>query len=119
MKPRSPAVSGFGFSHQAPAKPPGASPRRLALALSIQKEFIMAQGANLEEVFQPLHDAYVCLLADGLDGAGEALRILVNEAGQVVDCAVLVAVGVTVSGHRRMLGVSVDCPKPRSTGERC
>jgi putative transposase len=31
----------------------------------------------------------------------------VREAGQVVDCAVLVAVGVTTSGHRRVLGVSV------------
>lgn len=31
----------------------------------------------------------------------------VREAAQVVDCAVLVAVGVTASGHRRVLGVSV------------
>jgi transposase-like protein len=31
----------------------------------------------------------------------------VREAGQVVDCAVLVAIGVTASGHRRVLGVSV------------
>jgi putative transposase len=31
----------------------------------------------------------------------------VREAGQLVDCAVLVAVGVTKSGHRRVLGVSV------------
>jgi hypothetical protein len=31
----------------------------------------------------------------------------VREAGQVMDCAVLVAVGVTASGHRRVLGVSV------------
>jgi len=31
----------------------------------------------------------------------------VREAGQVVDCAVLVAVGITESGHRRVLGVSV------------
>ena len=31
----------------------------------------------------------------------------VREAGQLVDCAVLVAVGVTQSGHRRVLGVSV------------
>ena len=53
------------------------------LALTIQKEFIMAQRANLEEVSQPLHDAYACLLANGLDGAGEALRILVNEASRI------------------------------------
>ena len=31
----------------------------------------------------------------------------VREAGRLVDCAVLVAIGVTASGHRRMLGVSV------------
>ena len=43
----------------------------------------MAQRANLEEVSQPLHDAYACLLANGLDGAGEALRILVNEASRI------------------------------------
>lgn len=31
----------------------------------------------------PLHDAYAALLANGLDGAGEALRILVNEASRI------------------------------------
>ena len=31
----------------------------------------------------------------------------VREAGQVVDCAVLVAFGITASGHRRVLGVLV------------
>ena len=31
----------------------------------------------------------------------------VREAGQVVDCAVLVAIGITDTGHRRVLGVSV------------
>ena len=31
----------------------------------------------------------------------------VREAGRLVDCAVLVAIGVTASGHRRVLGVSV------------
>jgi transposase-like protein len=31
----------------------------------------------------------------------------VREAGQVIDCAVLVAVGITEAGHRRVLGVSV------------
>lgn len=30
-----------------------------------------------------------------------------REGGQLVDCAVLVAVGITQSGHRRVLGVSV------------
>lgn len=32
----------------------------------------------------------------------------VRAAGQIVDCAVLVAVGVTKEGHRRVLGVSVE-----------
>jgi putative transposase len=31
----------------------------------------------------------------------------VREAGQLVDCAVLVAIGITETGHRRVLGVSV------------
>src|SRR5665811_2529988 len=31
----------------------------------------------------------------------------VREAGRLVDCAVLVTIGVTASGHRRVLGVSV------------
>lgn len=31
----------------------------------------------------------------------------VREGNQVVDCAVLVAIGVTATGHRRVLGVSV------------
>ena len=38
----------------------------------------MAQRTQLEDCTNPLHDAYACLLANGLDGAGEALRILVN-----------------------------------------
>ena len=44
---------------------------------------IMAQRADLEEVSHPLHEAYACLLSNGLDGAGEALRILVNEASRI------------------------------------
>jgi putative transposase len=31
----------------------------------------------------------------------------VREAGQIVDCAVLVAVGITLDGKRRVIGVSV------------
>ena len=38
-----------------------------------------------------------------LDARYERIR----EAGQIVDCAVRVAVGVTATGHRRVLGVSV------------
>ena len=44
---------------------------------------IMSQRSDLEEVSHPLHEAYACLLSNGLDGAGEALRILVNEASRI------------------------------------
>ena len=40
----------------------------------------MAQRTHLDDSSHPLHEAYACLIANGLDGAGEALRILVNEA---------------------------------------
>ena len=43
----------------------------------------MAQRTQLEDTNSPLHEAYACLLANGLDGAGEALRILVNEASRI------------------------------------
>ena len=36
----------------------------------------------------------------------------VREAGQVVDCAVLVAVGVTASGHRRVTAKIYLAMKP-------
>ena len=39
--------------------------------------------AKLLAAGNPLHEAYACLLANGLDGAGEALRILVNEASRI------------------------------------
>lgn len=43
----------------------------------------MAQRTQLDDCNHPLHEAYACLLANGLDGAGEALRILVNEASRI------------------------------------
>ena len=43
----------------------------------------MAQRTQLDDASNPLHEAYACLLANGLDGAGEALRILVNEASRI------------------------------------
>ena len=43
----------------------------------------MAQRTQLDDCSHPLHEAYACLLANGLDGAGEALRILVNEASRI------------------------------------
>lgn len=39
----------------------------------------MAQRVEIN----PLHDAYAALLAQGLDGAGEALRILIDEASKI------------------------------------
>ncbi|WP_396433349.1 IS256 family transposase [Limnohabitans sp.] len=43
----------------------------------------MAQRTQLDDTNNPLHEAYACLLANGLDGAGQALRILVNEASRI------------------------------------
>jgi hypothetical protein len=43
----------------------------------------MAQRTQPDDSSHPLHEAYACLLANGLDGAGEALRILVNEASRI------------------------------------
>jgi putative transposase len=43
----------------------------------------MAQRTQLDDSTQPLHEAFACLLANGLGGAGEALRILVNEAFRI------------------------------------
>ena len=49
-----------------------------------QKERIhMAQRTQLDDSRNPLLEAYACLLANGLDGAGEALRILVNYASRI------------------------------------
>jgi len=31
----------------------------------------------------PLHEAFACLLANGIDGAGEALRSLVDQASVI------------------------------------
>jgi|GEM_PF-2750617 len=43
----------------------------------------MAQRTQLDNSSHPLHGAGTCLLANGLGGAGEGLRILVNEASRV------------------------------------
>jgi transposase-like protein len=100
------------------------------LALTIQKESIMAQRANLEEVSQPLHDAYACLLANGLDGAGEALRILVNEASRIERAQHLQAMPYERSAQRvdqangyksktmltRMGEITFEVPQVRTAG---
>lgn len=43
----------------------------------------MSAKTNSESHENPLNSAYACLLEQGLDGAGEALRILVNEASKI------------------------------------
>ena len=100
------------------------------LALTIQKEFIMAQRAHLEDVSQPLHDAYACLLANGLDGAGEALRILVNEASRIERAQHLQAMPYERSAQRvdqangyksktmltRMGEITFEVPQVRTAG---
>ena len=83
---RSVPECGFGyFLNQAPARPPEAPLGDCLARLERHRKniFIMAQRTQLDDASNPLHEAYACLLANGLDGAGEALRILVNEASRI------------------------------------
>jgi len=48
-----------------------------------ETEFQTAQQARLDDSSHPLHGAVICLLANALDGAGQGLRILVNEASRI------------------------------------
>lgn len=43
----------------------------------------MAQGTQLDGSNDQMHEAYACLLQNGLGGAAEALRIMVNEASHI------------------------------------
>lgn len=43
----------------------------------------MSAKTNFESLENPLNEAYACLLDNGLDGAAEALRIMVNEASKI------------------------------------
>ena len=90
----------------------------------------MAQRAQLEDSTNPLHDAYACLLANGLDGAGEALRILVNEASRIERAQHLQAMPYERSAQRvdqangykpktmltRMGDITFEVPQVRSGG---
>ena len=90
----------------------------------------MAQRAQLEDSPNPLHDAYACLLANGLDGAGEALRILVNEASRIERAQHLQAMPYERSAQRvdqangykpktmltRMGEITFEVPQVRSSG---
>ena len=90
----------------------------------------MAHRAQLDEVSQPLHEAYACLLANGLDGAGEALRILVNEASRIERARHLQAMPYERSAQRvdqangfkaktmltRLGEISFEMPQVRTAG---
>lgn len=43
----------------------------------------MAQRTKIDDDGNQMHEAYACLLENGLDGAAEALRIMVNEASRI------------------------------------
>ena len=43
----------------------------------------MTQRTQFNDSNDQMHEAYACLLQNGLDGAAEALRILVNEASRI------------------------------------
>jgi hypothetical protein len=70
---------------QAPARPPQAPPQKLGKPGPARREteFQTAQQARLDDSSHTLHGAGTCLLANALDGAGEGLRILVNEACRI------------------------------------
>jgi hypothetical protein len=48
-----------------------------------ETEFQTAQRTQLDDSSHPMHGAGTCLLANALDGAGQGLRILVNEASRI------------------------------------
>ena len=90
----------------------------------------MAQRAQLEDSSSPVHDAYACLLANGLDVAGEALRILVNQASRIKRAQHLQAMPYERCAERvdqangfkpktmltRMGEITVEVPQVRSSG---
>jgi transposase-like protein len=90
----------------------------------------MAQRIQPADVSDSLHEAYACLLANGLDGAGEALRILVNEASRIERAQHLKATPYERSSQRvdyangykpktvltRLGEVTFDVPQVRSGG---
>jgi hypothetical protein len=77
----------LGFFNQAPARPPHAFPLRTVAGRTgptrRETKFQTAQRTQLDNSSHPLHETGTCLLTNGLDGAGETLRILVNEACRI------------------------------------
>ncbi len=49
----------------------------------LRNKLFMAQRTQLDDSNNQMHEAYSCLLSNGLDGAAEALRIMVNEACRI------------------------------------
>ena len=90
----------------------------------------MAQRTQLDDCNHPLHEAYACLLANGLDGAGEALRILASVACRIERAQHLQATPYERSAQRvdyangykdktvltRMGEVTFEVPQVRSGG---
>ena len=90
----------------------------------------MPQRAHPETIHNPLNDAFACLLANGLDGAGEALRILVNEASRLERDGYLQAAPYERTSQRvdhanglkpktmltRMGEITFEVPQVRSSG---
>lgn len=90
----------------------------------------MAQRPPLDDSYNQMHDAYACLLQNGLDGAAEALRILVNEASRIERAQHLQAMPYERSAQRqdyangykpktvltRLGEVTFDVPQVRSGG---
>jgi len=90
----------------------------------------MAQRNELDDSNNQMHEAYACLLKNGLDGAAEALRILVNEASRIERAQHLQAMPYERSAQRqdyangykpktvltRMGEVTFEVPQVRSGG---
>jgi transposase-like protein len=90
----------------------------------------MPVKTNFESLENPLNEAYACLLDNGLEGAGEALRILVNEASKIERSQHLQAHPFERSAQRvdyangfkpktmltRMGEITFDVPQARSGG---
>lgn len=90
----------------------------------------MAQRTELDDSNNQMHEAYTCLLQNGLGGAAEALRILVNEASRIERAQHLQAMPYERSAQRqdyangykpktvltRMGEVTFEVPQVRSGG---
>lgn len=90
----------------------------------------MAQRTQLDDSNNDLHEAYACLLNNGLDGAAEALRIMVNEASRMERAQHLQAMPYERSAQRqdyangykpktvltRLGKIEFDVPQVRSGG---